>query len=243
MPVVLPLLGVWMAVLFARCVRNQMRIMGVAKSYREPCFRPTNEGDLDSEVGELLDLTTERLLELGFRKLGDYQTKSDPVAVYNRYLSGFGGTIFGDITLVIDEFGIGFMSVLEDGTYVESAATDPYAMSGEVTPSDFLSVNLAGRVTPADLLEVHLLALERECKSRHTRVLLFGDGQLADVSVYGQRRFWTWRKRCGENTGDVPSPVLPVGKAVNFDEIRAGDDGRGNAQRSMQASRDILVTT
>ncbi len=221
MPVVLPVMVVWVAWRFTMCIRNQVRIMGIARSYREPSFRAVDSRELETEVVQELDAATTQFLQLGFRPLGDFQTKSDPIPVYNRYLSGFGGAIIGDITAMFGECGAGLMSVLEDGTYVETAAAEPYSLPGEVSPADYLSVDMAGQIPVADLLDVHLAALERETKSRKTRILEFRDDQLQDVSIFGQRRFWTWRHRCGDATGEVPAPVVPPGTAVDIDAIRA----------------------
>jgi hypothetical protein len=226
MPILVPLIGLWMIWQFARCVHGQLQIIKVGKRYREPSFRMVDASDLDRDIADQLDEATAAYLELGFRWLGDFQTKSDPVPVYNRYLIGYGGAVIGDITVIFGECGSGFMSVLEDGTYVETATTEPCNMPGELTPSDFLCVNMAGIVPLADAFGVHRAALERECESRRTRLLEFRDDQLREVAVYGQRRFWTWRKCQGDATGDVAVPVLPTGSAVApevlWEEIHAG---------------------
>lgn len=220
MPLFLPLAVAGTVYRIIQCVRGQMQLAKLAHTYREADFQPIDLSDLDADLAQSVDQATKALQDFGFESIGDFQTKSDPIPVYNRYLSGFGGAVFGDVTILFDECAPGLMSVLEDGTYVETSATEEYSIPGEIEPDDYLAIQMAGPRSLADLIEVHLSAVEQEAKKRGTRVLAFEREQFREVSVYGQRRFWSWRQRCGESTGEVPTPELPRGLALECSEIR-----------------------
>jgi hypothetical protein len=62
-------------------------------------------------------------------------------------------------------------------------------------------------------------AVLEEAIRRGVGVLSFAPEQLKDVSIYGQRKFWSWRERCGDPMGPVPDPAVPSGVPVPASEL------------------------
>jgi hypothetical protein len=214
-----PILLPFMTYLTVRCVLEARQLRKVGLLYRELAFEPVNFFHLEPEHRSGFEHWTGEYFEQGFDLIGDFQNKFDPVPVHNRYLIGCGGVVIGDVTAIFDEAVPGLMSVLEDGTYVETSGAEPYEIPGELHDDDKLCVVMAGACPLAELLDVHLQAVEREADRRKTRVLAFQQDQFREIAIFAQLRFYRWRERCGEGK-DVPEAVVPDGDPVNHREIR-----------------------
>lgn len=198
---------------FVRCFFNARRALKEAQSYREAMFQPIELDDLPDETFRRFQRHSNDFLALGMEPIGDYFNKPDPVPVWNRYFLGFGGTVFGDLTDLLEECATGFFSVLADGTYVETAGCEELYLPEPPEPADGLRV----QSNPSDLksvVQTHLEAVRDEAQRRGVDVLAFAGEQVADVAIYGQRKFYTWRTRAGEDVGQVPAPVAPSGRNV-----------------------------
>jgi hypothetical protein len=198
---------------FAHCMFWEWRAMKCAGGYREAQFHPVALDDLPDDTFRRFQRQSCEFVALGMEQLGDYFNKPEPVPVWNRYFRGFEGAVFGDLTDLFDECPAGFLSVLADGTYVETAGCADLHLPDAPQPDDGLRIG-GGLVGVAALCQMHLDAVRDEAERRGTDILAFDDDQLAEVAIYGQRKFYGWRRRAGENVGHVPEPVLPSGRAV-----------------------------
>lgn len=216
---------IWFPLVLAFCLpralllRRQLRVLSeTAEQFRPPMFEPVDVSTLEEWIGEGFEQGTAEFIPAGFEQLGDYFNKPDPIQVYNRYFIGRGGTIFGSLTAVLESCGAGLYSILEDGTYVETAAIDSFT-DETVEPEDLLHCVYPGERPIAELIEIHQQALCEECEKRQSRVLALTKEQLAEVTVYGAIRFHQWRGRLGDITGDIPAPVIPAGKPVAAEQV------------------------
>jgi hypothetical protein len=219
-PLWLPWLLLRIGIRFAGCLKTAWQIRGIAEQYREPVFDPIDERQIGMSASELFGDQTPVFIEWGFQQLSDYQTKPEPVPVYNRYFLGVNGTVFGAVTSVLGSSGPSLFSILSDGTYVETAGTDPCDWGESIVDSDLLHVVCGGACLVDKLLGLHLEALCQEADRRRATILSFEADQLDQVAIYGQRRFWSWRQRMGDNTGPIPECVLPDGVSATVAEVR-----------------------
>jgi hypothetical protein len=196
---------------FFQCLAGTKAGLQEARRYRECQFIPASLGDLDDAHRASCKHLHDEFALAGFSLAAEYQNKLDPVPVYNRYYTHPAGVVIGDVTVLLNTAGAGLMSVLTDGTYVETAGCAPCKMSGEVQDKDLLVVRMAGELPVSELLRRHLQVVESESRRRSARVLRLHPHQIPEIAIYGQRRFWSWRARCGEDVGEVPEAVIPSG--------------------------------
>lgn len=200
---------------FVPCLFSEWRAMRSARGYREAQFQPVSLDDLPDETFRRFQRQSGEFVALGMEYVGDYFNKPEPVVVWNRYFRGFDGTVFGDLTDLFDECPAGFFSVLADDTYVETAGCGELHLPEAPQPADGLRIG-GGLFNVAALCQMHLDAVRDEAERRGTDILAFDDEQLSEVAIYGQRKFYSWRRRAGEDVGHVPDPVLPSGRAVRL---------------------------
>jgi hypothetical protein len=220
------MLGAW-AYAVVSCLLSVWRESKRARGYREPQFVPVELDDLPDETFRRFQRHSSDFVALGMTPLGDYYNKPEPVAVFNRYFSGFEGAAFGDLTDLLDECTPGFFSVLSDGTYVESAGCADLFLAETPEAEDRVRVQCEPSNLKA-LCQRHIEAVRDEAQRRGVAVLAFDDEQLAEVAIYGQRKFYTWRRRVGEDVGEVPAPVAPSGRHIpvaKFAAMAAIPDG------------------
>jgi hypothetical protein len=219
-PLWVPLAIVKIGVRVIMCIRASWEMARLAEKYREPSLTAIRPPEDDDPVAATIAELTPAFLECGFELLGDYQTKSEPLPVRNRYFVGPRGTVFGDITWLMDTCCPGFFSILADGTLVETSGVDEPDSEDVVDDMDLLCINYGADRSVGELLRLHIDALRREATRRRTKILSFQTSQLLEVAIYGQRRFWTWRQRMGDATGPVPPCVVPRGVTVDASQIR-----------------------
>jgi hypothetical protein len=220
-PLWLPIAAIWIAFRFADCLRSARSFLEIREQYRELQFESARFSELDGWIQDQFEAVSGDFLALGFHPLGDFQSKFEPLPVYNRYFADPDRVVFGDLTALVETCSPGFISVLEDGTYVETSGTEPLECESELCEEDMICLMAAGKRPVAELLEIHRDAVNREASRRGTRVLTFHPNQFREVFVFGQRRFWTWRGRCGDRTGPIPEAVVPIGQPIEPDVSHA----------------------
>jgi hypothetical protein len=224
-PMTLPLALLFVAGLFTftmvKCLCHLQFAYSEAKKYREPQFVLIDVTELDAGYQVALNQLHAEFDSLDFDHYGDFQTKFEPMPVFNLYYWDSLGVVIADITMIDGVCSPGFLSILADGTYIETAGCDPLGLDSP-DATDLICVEAMGKLPVPELYRRHLLAIERESQRRDSAPLSFQADQLSDVSIYGQRRFWSWRQASGEQTGPVPAPVLPAGSPTSLDAAGVG---------------------
>ncbi|MGH7129238.1 MAG: hypothetical protein ACREJB_01310 [Planctomycetaceae bacterium] len=192
---------------------RQFRLDRQYRIYKEYTFTPVNYFHLDAGTREFFDRSTPALFSLGFRLLGDYQLKDQPISVIDRLYWRDDGTVLADASVAEGAFArveaIGFQSFLADGVCVETQAIeDPDPESPPDVDIDRLHLTCEPELPAEKLYALHLNELTTLARARKTKVLMFDDEQFGSLIVYNQRLHRQWRYRIGEST-PPPAPVLP----------------------------------
>jgi hypothetical protein len=217
-PIWVPIAVVLVALRFVQCLSGVRKLVKVSKQYREPMFQPLSSDAL--EITAMFEDFTPDFVEAGFVQLQDFHNKPEPVHTYNRYFLGVDGTVFGDLSVLLGECGVGLFSVLADGTYIETAAVDP--LPGDLpNDDDRVFVVYGGTRSVSELVELHMETVRAEADRRRTSVFSFRACDVREVSIYGNRVFSKWRQRLGEITDSIPEPVIPTGAPLQPSRLEA----------------------
>lgn len=226
-PLFVACLPFWLPIVFVQSTKFLLqqlililRLRRARKTYREPNFQAVRYFDLAPYVRSGFEQWNGEYLSLGFEMLGDFQTKSDPVPVFNRCYVGCEGTVFADVTALLDQSCVGMVSLLMDGTCISTSGMDDFGVEGQQTDEDLLHVAMAGKRPLPELLDMHLVATEYEAMRRGTQVMSIAPERFQDVFIFDARRYGRWRQRCGETRGKIPAPDVPSGRAVDPQVLR-----------------------
>ena len=186
--------------------RERRTLQKVNRTVREYEFLPVDGSSLGEPVRGHLDALTPPLLELGFRPLGDFRMKPEPVVVYDRILLSADGRTLATVCCVLGAGAVSFISVLDDGTCVHTNTTrDPHP-ERTFEPEDRLSVTYLPDAHPIDLHREHQEAVRAAAARAGAGVMEFRPDQFRAVMVYDQRLFNRWRHRHGGLDREPPAP-------------------------------------
>jgi hypothetical protein len=207
-PVVMPYL-VWLLVRWQlRCSPRLRQLRTVMRTYRPYEFIPVDVSSLEPSVRERFEAHTPALVDLGFRRLGDFRMKPEPVVVHTRcFLSADSETI-ADITALLSGGGVSLISVLDDGTVVHTTSVNNPRPERTFEPADQMWVSYVPDASVSYLHFHHANAVRDLSAGTGARAMRFRDDQLKAVLVYDQRIFCRWRYRYGGLDEEPPAPDL-----------------------------------
>jgi len=191
---------------FVHSIRRRMIRRWAKRTVREQQFLNVNVFKVDAAVRSLWQQHTPALFQLGFELLGDYQMKPEPVLVHDRIFLSDDRQTFADICHLLDFGAVSFLSILSDGTVVETCGCANPHPQWAMTPLDQLSIICLPDASIEELHRHHLLALGERSAAGDASILRFTPQQLRPVFVYDQCIYYRWRYR----NGDLPKrPVEP----------------------------------
>jgi hypothetical protein len=187
--------------------RYRRTLQEVSRTVREYEFRPVDVSSLGEPMRGHLETLTPPLLELGFRPLGAFRMKPEPVVTHNRILLSADGRTLGTVGCVLRAGTVSFISVLEDGTCVHTLASRNPRPERKLEPGDRLSITYLPGAHPINLHREHQEAVRAAAAARAgARVMEFRPDQFREVMVYDQRVFNLWRYRHGNLDREPPAP-------------------------------------
>lgn len=157
----------------------------VQRQQRDYVFEPVGPRQIPAEMRQFINEYTPGFLRIGFEALGDYQLLPPPLAKFARYFSSPDDHCFGAIVGQHDVQIYLLFSVLEDGTYIETAPLD--AKHASKPRSDKLKFVLLADMPIDELYEYHMAAVRMYCDELGCDVLRFAPEQFREVSHYGHR--------------------------------------------------------
>jgi hypothetical protein len=193
------------------------------RTYRNYEFIPVDASSLEPSVRERLEVSTPALVVLGFRQLGDFRMKPEPVVVHTRCFLSADGEMVGDITALLSGGGVSFISVLEDGTVVHTTSVNNPHPERTLEPADKLWIAYLPDASVPYQHFHHVNAVRDLCTGTRTKPMRFRDDQLKAVMIYDQRIFCRWRYRYGGLDEQPPAPEIdslraaPAGAQENAD--------------------------
>lgn len=155
------------------------------KHPRERLYDPLEERKLPRIFRKYVQRETPEMERHGFALIGDYLIYPEPYALHSRAFLSHDGTCFGYLAEKSKVCFYGFLSVFEDGTYLE---TSPLEL-GRTLPAPDAPIRFATLPNaPVDTLAAfHRDEVARIEQLQETRVLEFSADQYAEVTEYGLR--------------------------------------------------------
>src|SRR5262249_27673842 len=124
--------------------RRRAELRQVLATVREYEFIPVNVESLTDATQQQFERHTPAMLELCFVPLGDFRMKPQPVEVHNRFFLSPEGDILGDISAVLEKGGVSFISVLADGTCINTTSSKNPRPDRTLEETDQLLLTYAG---------------------------------------------------------------------------------------------------
>jgi hypothetical protein len=186
--------------------RESRTLREVNRTVREYEFLPVDGSSLGEPLRGHLDTLTPPLLELGFRPLGDFRMKPEPVVVHNRILLSADGRTLGSVGCVLQAGTVSLISVLADGTCVHTSGVRNPHPERTFEPADRLSLTYLPGRHPMNLHREHQEAVRAAAARAGAGVMEFRPDQFRAVMVYDQRLFNRWRYRHGGLDREPPAP-------------------------------------
>jgi hypothetical protein len=197
---------------FVRAVRYA-RLRRKNRVYQEYRFTPVSNTQLDRDTREFFHRSSGELLPLGFRALGDFQLKQQPLSVTDRFFLRDDGAILATASFIeaVERRGsVSLDSWLADGVYVSTAAIEDDHADPPADPEiDRMHIEWAGWLSTTDLMARHVEQVAALARRRETDVLTFESAQLESLVIQSQRLFHQWVHKLGKST-PPPEPVLPT---------------------------------
>jgi hypothetical protein len=207
-PIIMPYL-VWLLVRWTIQSSPRLRqLRRVARTYRNYEFIPVDIASLEESVRERIEAQTPALVDLGFRRLGDFRMKPEPVVVHDRFFLSADGETVADICAVLSGGGVSLISVLEDGTVVHTTSVQNPHPERTLEPADRLWISYVPDASVSYLHFHHVNAVRDLCAGTGSKAMRFRDDQLRAVLVYDQRIFCRWRYRYDGLDEEPPAPDL-----------------------------------
>jgi hypothetical protein len=207
-PIVMPYL-VW---LIARCTiqlsPRSRQLRRVSRTYRNYEFIPMDISCLGESVRDRFETYTPPLVQLGFKHLGDFRMKPEPVVVHDRFFLSTDGETVADICAVLDGGGLSLISVLQDGTVVHTTSVNNPHPERRLEPADRLWISYLPEASVSYLHFHHVNAVRDLCAGTGSKAMRFRDDQLRAVLVYDQRIFCRWRYRYDGLDEEPPAPDI-----------------------------------
>ena len=204
-PIFLPIVICWLGYCEVRKALRDRQVQKVGRTYREYQFVPVNSMHLPKWIQKTWEQHTPTLFQTRFEMLGDYRLKPEPIEVHDRFFLSDQGDILATVCCVLEQSALSLMTVLEDGTVVESAnCTDPKPECS-FEPADRLQVLYLPGVPLKELEIQHRDVLHRLVAERQANVVRIDRENFQRVALHGQRVFCRWRDR--HNELDQPPPL------------------------------------
>jgi hypothetical protein len=205
-PIVMPYL-LWFLV---RCTLKSSarlrQLRRVQRTYRNYEFVPVDVCSLEESVRGRFETHTPALLQLGFKHLGDFRMKPEPVVVHDRFFLSADGEAVADICAVLSGGGESFISVLDNGTVVHTTTANNPHPERTLEPADQLWISYLPEASLSYLHFHHLNAVRDLCTGTRSKATRFRDDQFRAVLIYDQRIFCRWRSRYGGFDEAPPAP-------------------------------------
>ncbi len=159
-------------------------------AYRDFAYQPVERDDLPAAARRHFEALTPRMLAAGLRLLGDFEVRQGHTEFAVRFFLSPDGCVFGTIELWRLAFwrrkaAFGFISVLSDGTFVESSSEEvPPLPEGLARYLHFAGLRGAA---PGELYAFHRREAEEMAASRCAEIRIFEAEDFAAVGNYGHR--------------------------------------------------------
>lgn len=186
--------------------RRRAELRQALKTVREYEFISVNAESLAEATQQQFERHTPAMLQLGLVPLGDFRMKPPPVEVHNRFFLSPEGDILGDISALLEKGGVSFISVLADGTCINTTSSKNLRPDRLLEAADQLVLTYADNNSAIELYRRHQAVLNETAQSRGAAPLRFSAGQLRALMVYDQRLFNRWRYRHGDFATQPSAP-------------------------------------
>lgn len=207
-----PLVVPFIACTTTICVLKSLAAVGtlrrINRTVREYEFVRVNVLHLEEWIRQHFETLTGPLIRLGFDLIGDFRMKPEPVEVHDRVFISAAGDVIADICALLGEGNVSFISVLEDGTCVQTTSVDNPHPDRTIEPADQLHLTYLPDVPMDEAHRRHLDTLGELAARNGTGVLRFSRDQFRAVFVYDQRMFNRWRYRHGGFDREPPAPDI-----------------------------------
>jgi hypothetical protein len=212
----------------APLLRTQWKIRRAKRSFHEYRFTGINYFEQSPALRAAFDDVTDHAMQTPFRLAGDYQLKTDPVTVLDRFFWHPDGTTWCSCCWVAElsdpgDRNVTFDTLLSDGTHVATAVVENADPDEPPCPDrDRIQVEYLPGASFDEAFQQHVERVRTLAHQRHASVLRFETGQLQTLVVYTQRLFHQYLHRIGES-GAPPEPELPpAASRLSPDEYTLG---------------------
>jgi hypothetical protein len=182
----------------------------IKRNYREKTYEPIHPVNLPRVARKYFEEQAPALVELGFREIGRYRFKPEPVASYGNVFHSADGRSLGILGSMFDDTYFSFSTIFDNGLAFETASIESTPKLERANESKSYRVVFCPGTSVAGALvhhELEIAALERELG---TSALVFACEQFRDVLTYEDRVFHHWLYEQGELDAPPPPAILPV---------------------------------
>jgi hypothetical protein len=160
----------------------------LAGKFEDWVYADTLDEELPRRTLAYFEKIERELLALGFKRVATCMQRPKPKLTYVRHMIHQDRRVFATIDDVHYPMWLtqsyGFVSVLENGLYIESAALN---MPHPRPEHDKLRFVIASGVTAEELLEMHLAEVRSAEAEQGAPAIVFEPKQFRDVATYGHR--------------------------------------------------------
>ncbi len=205
-PLYLPFATIFVGYCVVRGLREQRTFERAARTFRAYEFVKVNYLRLDESIREQFELHTGPLLKMGFDLIGDYRLKPEPIEVHDRFFLSPDGETLAAICALLETGSVCFISVLEDGTCVDTCSAENPDPERTFEPADQTCLSYVVEEPIKVVYAHHVKTLKEVCAKHGTSVMRFQSNQFKEIVTYDQRIQCRVHYRRGDLDNEPPAP-------------------------------------
>jgi hypothetical protein len=182
-----------LALSVTRCFQRRMPLVEI-----EPwLYEPVAPHELPAAHADYYAQHTRDFARAGFRLLGNFVMGRRPIVSTARFYLNEEGTILGNVECYLGTKGLSFVSLAEDGRYLETAVVSALP---PVPAESLLTFTRARGTTVSEVLQEHVDVVTRYCRATGADLMPMAADDFRTVLDYGQRL----SAQCLHQQGIVP---------------------------------------
>ena len=182
---------------------ERRELIRFGQQHHDPEHTRLNFLYLDKSIRDWFERSTPDFFQMGFRLVGDFQYRTEPINLINRYFLSDDGTVVAALSAVDDErHSMGLQAITVDGVVVNATSLDSVIFQDLPGEQDQYRLAFLPDATPVEMRNaIHELA-------DGAALLNFDPEQVGEFQQFCARRFSQWKHRLGK-IAMPPEPVLP----------------------------------
>lgn len=194
---------------YLECRRERAFYTNLLRTHRDNVYEAIHPVNLPSIARRHFEALTPQMLALGFRELGTYILKPEPVRSFGSCFHSPDGRTVGALGQTCDSTYFSFTTLFANGMALETGSIEATPALARINDSKWFRVVFCPETSVSDAYDRHQQELAAIESSLDTTALALRPQQFREVLTYEGRLLSQVHYEMGEKDDPPPTPVLP----------------------------------